>query len=102
MRSIAHFSIRICAEESQIPLSQRRTGSSARAPQRKTLRHGGKNAETFAKIGIHCGNVKRITGLSCKEIRTDRRPLRNAEAFLSYEGGDSVTIDVVCSSICHL
>ena len=52
-------------------------------------------------MGIHCGNVKRITGLSCKKIRTDRRPLRNAEAFLSYEGGDSVTIDVVHLSVIY-
>ena len=35
MRSIAHFSIRICVEASQIPLSQRRTGGSARGPQQR-------------------------------------------------------------------
>ncbi len=35
MRSIAHFSIRICAEASQIPLSRRRTGGSARVPQQR-------------------------------------------------------------------
>ena len=35
MRSIAHFSIRICVEASQIQLSQRRTGGSARGPQQR-------------------------------------------------------------------
>ena len=32
---------------------------------------------------------------------TDKRPLRSAEALLSYEGGDSVTIDVLHLSVIY-
>ena len=48
-----------------------------------------------------CKKYMRMPQYGMTGEATDKRPLRSAEALLSYEGGDSVTIDVLHLSVIY-